>query len=66
MSAKPQDATSGRGSTGEKVGFNMLYRLVMIKSLSGDVVGCADGKGCWTCLSVPGGREGVKSNQKLN
>ena len=41
--------------------FKMLYRLVMIKNLSGDVVGCAEGKGCWTCLSVPGGREGVNT-----
>ena len=47
------------GQLGKKLAFNMLYRLVMIKNLSGDVVGCAEGKGCWTCLSVPGGREGV-------
>ena len=47
MSAKPQDATSGRGSTGEKVylSFDALYRVVMIENVSGDVVGCARGKG---------------------
>ena len=47
MSAKPQDATSGRGSTGtgEKVPFDMFYRVVIPENVLGDMVGCTRGKG---------------------
>ena len=47
--AKDERQASGRdfwkGVNWGKSGFNLFYRMVMIENVSGDVVGCARGKG---------------------
>ena len=48
--AKDERQASGRdfgkgGQLGKKFAFNVFYRLVMIENVSGDVLGCARGKG---------------------
>ena len=44
--AKDERQASGRDFwKGVNLGFNIFYRVVMIENVSGDVVGCARGKG---------------------
>ena len=45
MSARLRTRLLEGGQLGKKLAFNTFHRIVIIENVSGDVVGCARGKG---------------------